>query len=234
MTLPVIIVSVKRVCLISLVAAVVITLLFIIPVYITVKINAPVTNVICGKTIIIDPGHGGDDPGAQGCSGLLEKDVVLDISLRLADLFSRAAVYTVLTRDTDGWLDLEDRIELIRSYNADIYISVHANSFPEPIWSGAQTFYFSKSEEAKSLAVFIQRELAGRLGPNVRKVKPGDDYFVLRKSSVPAVIVEVGFLSNPREEALLAQKDYRRRVAEAIFYGTVNYFSSVPDLHTED
>jgi len=159
--------------------------------------------------------------------------VVLDIGLRLAGLFNRAAVYTVLTRNTDegliepgshapaNWkrLDLEGRVELVALHNADLYVSIHANSFPEQVWSGAQTFYYSKSDEAKELAIAIQKELVSRLGPNLRKAKAGDDYFVLRKSTVPAVIVEVGFLSNPREEALLAQADYRRQVAEAVFHG---------------
>jgi N-acetylmuramoyl-L-alanine amidase len=205
--------------------------------YVSVKVSAPLSEAVCGKTIVIDPGHGGIDAGAKGRSGVMEKDVVLDIGLRLADLFNRAAVYTVLTRNTDdgliepgnrshaNWkrLDLEGRIALATEHNADIYVSIHANSFPEQVWSGAQTFYHSKSDDAKELAIAIQKELVSRLGPNLRKAKTGDDYFVLRKSTMPAVIVEVGFLSNPREEALLAQADYRKQVAEAVFYGTVNY-----------
>ncbi len=205
--------------------------------YVAVKVNAPLSEAICGKTIVIDPGHGGIDAGAHGRSGLQEKDVVLDISRHLAGLFNRAAVYTVLTRDEDkgfiepgahspaNWkrLDLESRVNLASQHNADLYISIHANSFPEQVWSGAQTFYHSKSDEAKALAISIQKELVNRLGPNLRKAKTGNDYFVLRKPTMPAVLVEVGFLSNPREEALLAQADYRRQVAEAVFYGTVNY-----------
>lgn len=205
--------------------------------YVSVKVNAPLSEAVCGKTVIIDPGHGGDDAGARGRSGLLEKDIVLDISRRLAGLFNRAAVYSVLTRTNDNglikpgsgssanWkrLDLESRVELASRHDADLYVSIHANSFPEQVWSGAQTFYHSGSDEAKALAVAIQNELVSRLGPNLRKAKTGDDYFVLRKSKIPAVLVEVGFLSNPREEALLAQAEYRAQVADAIFYGTVNY-----------
>lgn len=211
--------------------------LLLVLTYVTVKVNAPISEAVCGKTIIIDPGHGGDDAGAGGRSGLREKDVVLDIGQQLASLFNRAAVYTVLTRDTDNgliepgahpssnWkrLDLESRVELASRHNADLFISIHANSFPEQVWSGAQTFYHSNSDEAKALAISIQKELVSRLGPNLRKAKTGNDYYVLRKSTVPAVLVEVGFLSNPREEALLAQADYRKRVAEAIFHGTVNH-----------
>jgi N-acetylmuramoyl-L-alanine amidase len=217
------------------VAAVVIVLLVLART--AVRVNAPLSEAVCGKVVVIDPGHGGDDCGARGRSGLAEKDVVLDIGRHLASLLNRAAVYTVMTR-TDGEspaggansgsgrrepLDLESRVDLAVRSRADLYISVHANSFPEPVWSGAQTFYHSRSDESKALAQAIQKELVARLGPNLRKAKPGDDYFVLRKTTMPAVIVEVGFLSNPREESLLAQQDYRRRVAEAVFRGVVAY-----------
>jgi N-acetylmuramoyl-L-alanine amidase len=234
---PVVVLWTNRAYLVTLATIGTVIAFLLILTYVSVKVNAPLSEAVCGKTIIVDPGHGGDDAGAKGRSGLLEKDVVLDIGLRLAGLFNRAAVYTVLTRNTDegliepgshspaNWkrLDLEGRVELVALHNADLYVSIHANSFPEQVWSGAQTFYYSKSDEAKELAIAIQKELVSRLGPNLRKAKAGDDYFVLRKSTVPAVIVEVGFLSNPREEALLAQTDYRRQVAEAVFHGTVNY-----------
>jgi len=202
-----------------------------------VRVSAPLSDAVCGKVVAIDPGHGGYDCGARGRSGLAEKDVVLDIGRHLAGLLNRAAVYTVMTRDDDDdlvrdeslgpvqrkRLDLESRVDLAARSRADLYISIHANSFPQPVWSGAQTFYHSRSGESKALAQAIQKELAAQLGPNLRRAKPGDDYFVLKHSKMPAVIVEVGFLSNPREESLLAQPDYRRRVAEAIFRGTVNY-----------
>ncbi len=234
---PVVILWTNRAWLVALGTIGIVMAFLLILTYVSVKVSAPLSEAVCGKTIVIDPGHGGIDAGAKGRSGVMEKDVVLDIGLRLADLFNRAAVYTVLTRNTDdgliepgnrshaNWkrLDLEGRIALATEHNADIYVSIHANSFPEQVWSGAQTFYHSKSDDAKELAIAIQKELVSRLGPNLRKAKTGDDYFVLRKSTMPAVIVEVGFLSNPREEALLAQADYRKQVAEAVFYGTVNY-----------
>lgn len=234
---PIVIVWTNRAWIVALATIGTVIAFLLVLTYVAVKVNAPLSQAVCGKTIIIDPGHGGDDAGARGRSGLLEKDVVLDIGLRLAGLFNRAAVYAILTRSADdgliepgshpaaNWkrLDLESRVELASRHNADLYISIHANSFPEQVWSGAQTFYYSKSDEAKALAIAIQKELVSRLGPNLRKAKTGDDYFVLRKSTIPAVLVEVGFLSNPREEALLAQADYRRQVAEAVFYGTVNY-----------
>ncbi|MDI7247382.1 MAG: N-acetylmuramoyl-L-alanine amidase [Bacillota bacterium] len=234
---PVVVVWTPRAWLVTTAAIGAVVVMLLVLARAAVRVSAPLSDAVCGKVIVIDPGHGGDDCGARGRSGLAEKDVVLDIGRHLAGLFNRVAVYTVMTRDEDEdlagdgslgpmqrkRLDLESRVDLGARSGADLYISVHANSFPEPVWSGAQTFYHSKSEESKALAQAIQKELVARLGPNLRKAKPGDDYFVLRKSKMPAVIVEAGFLSNPREESLLAQPDYRRRVAEAIFHGTVNY-----------
>ncbi len=234
---PVVVIWTARAWLVAMLAVAAVAAALVVAVRTAITVSVPLSDAVCGKIIIIDPGHGGEDAGARGRSGLLEKDVVLDIARHLAGLFNRVAVYTVMTR-TDGAgpresarlgsmeakrLDLEGRVNLAAKSGADIYISIHANSFPEPVWSGAQTFYHARSEAGRSLAVAIQRELAAGLGPNLRKAKPGNDYFVLRKSEMPAVLVEVGFLSNPREEALLAQADYRRRVAEAIFRGTVNY-----------
>lgn len=234
---PVVVVWTPRAWLVTTAAIGAVVVMLLVLARAAVRVSAPLSDAVCGKVIVIDPGHGGDDCGARGRSGLAEKDVVLDIGRHLAGLFNRVAVYTVMTRDDDEdlagdgsldpmrrkRLDLESRVDLGARSGADLYISVHANSFPEPVWSGAQTFYHGKSEESKALAQAIQKELVARLGPNLRRAKPGDDYFVLRKSKMPAVIVEVGFLSNPREESLLAQPDYRRRVAEAIFHGTVNY-----------
>ncbi|MEW5865830.1 MAG: N-acetylmuramoyl-L-alanine amidase [Bacillota bacterium] len=241
----VVVVWTRRAWLVAMVAVAASAALFLVATHTTVNISAPLSDAVCGKTIVIDPGHGGEDTGARGRSGLLEKDIVLDIAKHLASLFNRVAVYTVMTRgDGEGLggpgsrgpmenkrLDLESRVDLAAKSRADLYISIHANSFPEPVWSGAQTFYHSKSEASKVLALAIQKELVAGLGPNLRRAKPGDDYFVLRKSVMPAVIVEVGFLSNPREEALLARPDYRRRVAEAIFRGTVNYLVESSKKH---
>ncbi|HHV61416.1 MAG TPA: hypothetical protein GXX51_02085 [Firmicutes bacterium] len=199
--------------------------------------TSSLADAVCGKVIAIDPGHGGTDPGAIGRGGLTEKDLVLDIAKRLAALMNRVAIYTVLTREGDRTLaggqdadiaywkreDLDKRIEAARNAHADLFISIHANSFPEPMWSGAQTFYHSKSGDSKHLASAIQEQVVARLGPNLRKIKPGDSYYILRTATMPAVIVEVGFLSNPREEAMLGDPDYRQRMAEAIFHGTVEY-----------
>ncbi len=191
---------------------------------------------ISGKVILIDAGHGGIDGGAVGVTGLVEKDVVLDIALRLRRLFKRAGVYVVMTREDDRDLadesinnlygrkrnDLNKRVDMINKSDAVLFISIHANSFPESIWSGAQTFYPSGDEESVLLAQSIQGQLVADLGPNNRKAKSAELY-ILENSKIPGVLVEVGFLSNPREEGLLKDPDYREKVAIAIRKGTERY-----------
>ena len=106
---------------------------------------------------------------------------------------------------------------------ADLLLSIHVNSFPQSIWSGAQCFYYAGNPESKELANAIQDELAARLGPNRRRPVAAD-YLILKATRMPAVTVEVGFISNPREERLLADAAYREQLAEAIFAGAVAYF----------
>jgi N-acetylmuramoyl-L-alanine amidase len=198
----------------------------------------PTTRSIVGKVIVLDAGHGGRDSGAVGRSGLQEKTVTLEIVQELQARLSEAGAKVVLTRNGDEDLadqgdpkyttrkerDLWRRVGIANQSKADIFISVHVNSFPQSIWSGAQTFYQAGGEEGARLARSIQKEMVDRLGPNRRKARPAD-YRVLRSTNMPATIVEVGFISNPREEALLSKTEYRKKVAEAIFLGVMDYFS---------
>jgi N-acetylmuramoyl-L-alanine amidase len=200
------------------------------------RTTVPLPGVVTGKTVVIDAGHGGRDPGAVGRSGLAEKEITLDIALRLRRLFSRVGVYVVMTREKDldygetGDLsrgtrksrDLAYRAEIANRSGADLLLSIHVNSFPQSVWSGAQCFYEAGNQEGKELAVAIQDELAARLGPNRRRPVAAD-YLLLKTARMPAVTVEVGFISNSREERMLADAAYRQQVAEAIFAGTVTY-----------
>ncbi|NMB02320.1 MAG: N-acetylmuramoyl-L-alanine amidase CwlD [Firmicutes bacterium] len=194
---------------------------------------------ISGRTIVIDAGHGGIDPGAVSAKGILEKDITLQIAKKLETLLKRAAVYVVMVRHGDHDLadsselnllnrkrqDLARRVYIAEEAQADLYLSIHANFFPSPIWSGAQTFYYEEDSESAQLARDIQAELVRQLGPNNRVAKTGD-YRVLRDPSMPAVLVEVGFLSNPSEADLLAQPDYQQRIANAIFAGLCLYYGN--------
>lgn len=214
-------------------------------------VTSPGPSNVSGRKIVIDAGHGGRDPGAIGRTGLQEKEVNLDIAKRLKRLFSRVGVTVVMIREQDidyggaGALkaatvseesegvslgithkrrDLIYRAKKTNESKADLLLSIHVNSFPQSIWSGAQCFYDLNNPRSKTVAERLQEQLAQDLGPNRRKALPAD-YMILKATNIPSVTVEVGFLSNPREEKLLATPDYREMLAQAIFKGTLNYLA---------
>jgi len=194
--------------------------------------------VVADKLIVIDPGHGGEDPGALGTTGVNEKDIVLEVSKKLADILRQAGARVLLTRETDRELsesgtrslrqakveDLTRRAELANSRRADLFVSIHVNSFPDRREDGAQTFSQPGSTESRKLAVAIQQELNRFLENPGREAKQVD-YFATRMAKMPGVIVEIGFISNPREEKLMLDPSYQSRIAWSIYAGIVRYLA---------
>lgn len=178
--------------------------------------------------VVIDPGHGGNDPGKVGVDGSLEKDINLQIALFLKEELENMGIKVVMTRETDVCLavegatnkkssDMKNRAELINDLAPVCMISIHQNSFTDQSVSGAQVFYYSQSEDSELLAENIQEKLIELVDPdNDRKIKTGDDYYILRKTSCPGVIVECGFLSCPAEAAKLSDEEYQRKIAVAV------------------
>jgi len=206
----------------------------------SLKLNSVFSSDLTNKVIVIDPGHGGADPGAQN-SGLKEKDVNLDISLRLRKVLEAKGCNVIMTREVDmdffrpGFYEgrmakraeLNHRINLATENNADLFISVHTNSFPQRNTYGMETYYHLKSATGKALAELIQEQLTRLQSDNKRKAKAGD-YYLINQTKMPAVIVEVGFISNPRERKQLLSNDYRDLIAEAIGTGIDQYFKEFP------
>ncbi len=200
------------------------------------EVVSRIADAVSGRCVVIDAGHGGIDPGAVGKSGVREADIVLSVARRLQLLFNRAGVVTIMTREDDRDLagaagnnpairkrrDLEERVRKSAQASPDLTVSIHANSFPESMWSGAQTFYKVGCSEGMHLAKAIQDSLVQSLGPNTRRAKSADLY-VLKNCAPPVALVEIGFLSNPREESLLRTSEYQQKAAEAIFAGIVDY-----------
>lgn len=187
------------------------------------------------ECIIIDPGHGGADPGKVGIDGALEKDINLQMAYILKEQLEAEGFYVILTRTSDeipgsenGDItkvqDLQNRIRLIAEEDPLLVISIHQNSYPQESVRGAQVFYYETSEEARQLAECIQRQLilAADDG-NHRQAKGNTSYFLLKKTPVTTVIVECGFLSNWQEAALLQQEDYQRLMTGAIVDGILEY-----------
>ncbi len=171
--------------------------------------------------VVIDPGHGGSDPGAVGIGGLREKDIILPISLRIAELLEREGIQAVLTRPNDTFVSLDGRVQIARSSNADLFVSIHANaiSLSRPDVNGLETYYYSSG---LGLAQTIQRTILEKLNMRDRGVRQAR-FYVLRNSPMPAVLVEVGFVTGREDAAKLANPDFREQMAEAIAAGIIRY-----------
>ncbi len=185
--------------------------------------------------VVIDPGHGGNDPGGIGESGVLEKDVNLSIALLLRDNLEQQGIEVVMTRETDCGLynetsknkkkeDLAKRIQIIEEADADFVLCIHQNIFTDSKYKGAQVFYYESSEEGAKLADSIQNQLIIGVDPeNNRVSKSNMNYYMLKQSPIPIVIVECGFLSNKEEELKLGTLEYQRALAWNIYLGTMHY-----------
>jgi len=192
---------------------------------------------LSGKVIAIDAGHGGVDGGAVSREGIIEKDINLAVSLYLRDYLQQAGALVVMTREVDQDLadqnarrrksqDLIRRVSFIKEKKADVVISIHMNSIPSSRWSGAQTFYYAKQHpDNKALATFIQDEIKLNMENTNREAKTVNTLFILKSVEVPMALVEVGFLSNPREARLLADEEYQKKMAAAIYLGILRYTS---------
>lgn len=182
------------------------------------------TGPLRGATVVIDPGHGGSSPGARGF-GMLEKDLTLDISLRLHRLLLSAGVNSVLTREEDRFVALDARPQIANRLGADMFISIHINSTGgKKTWSGIQTYYHMNNAVSRALAKAVQSALVETLSLPDRGVRSDRTLYrtglaVLRYAQVPAILVEVAYINHPGDASLLAQPEFRQKVAEAIFEG---------------
>ncbi len=176
--------------------------------------------------VVIDPGHGGPDPGAVGIGGLRETDVVLDVSLQLARLLQARGVDVVLTRTTEVDVDLPPRVALANASNADAFVSVHANalSMARPDVNGIETFYFEGgSSRSRALAAALQQQmLAISPGSPDRGVRTAR-FFVIRRTVMPSALVEMGFVTGSLDARRLADPNFRRRMAIALATGILTY-----------
>lgn len=174
--------------------------------------------------VVIDPGHGGPDPGAVGINGLRETDVVLDVSLQVAQLLQQRGVQVLLTRTSEVDVDLPPRVALANSSGADVFLSIHANalSMARPDVNGIETFFF-ESPRSRALAAAVQEEmLAVSPGSPDRGVRQGR-FFVIRRTVMPSALVEMGFVTGQLDSPRLADPEHRRRLARAIAAGLLNY-----------
>ncbi len=169
-------------------------------------------------TVVIDPGHGGGDPGAIGIDGIQEKQIVLDISLQVATILREQGANVVLTRDRDLEVELEPRVQIAERANATVFVSIHANSInmSRPDVNGIGTYY--TSEAGHRLAITVQNTAATDTGMNNRGVHAAR-FYVTRQTSMPAILVETGFVTGAEDAPRLADPTWRSQMAEAIARG---------------
>ena len=187
--------------------------------------------------VVVDAGHGGDDPGKIGINGAPEKDINLQIAQKLKKYLEAEDVEVVLTRETEDGLydahasnkkvqDMRRRCELINKEKPACVVSIHQNSYHEESIHGAQVFYYKTSKESEDLAKILQKELVRVAEPaNHRQAKANDTYYLLKKTEAPTVIVECGFLSNWEECAKLRNEDYQAKLVWAIQMGILKYLN---------
>ncbi|RFA32658.1 N-acetylmuramoyl-L-alanine amidase CwlD [Virgibacillus dokdonensis] len=192
---------------------------------------------LSGKTIVIDPGHGGPDGGAVGKDDTQEKDISLEVSKKLQKYLQQVGAIVYLTRETDRDLasenvkglskrkseDIRNRLSFINEQEADLFISLHLNALPSTKWRGAQTFYNPQKDENKHLAEMIQAEFIRNLENTNRAALAINNVYLLKYAETPGALVEIGFLSNVEERELLKDTDYQQKVAASIYKGILRY-----------
>ena len=224
---------------------IVMTCLLVLSILIVVKESAEYVSVLkengtkeTRHTIVIDPGHGGNDPGKVAINSALEKDVNLAIALKLKKYLEQEDMEVVMTRQEDKGLyeetdsnrkvhDMKNRLAIMEGAKPALVVSVHQNSYPEESVSGVQVFYYRDSAEGKRAALLMQEQMIATLQPaKEREAKENSTYYILKKTTVPTIIVECGFLSNREEADRLTSEDYQERVAWAIHLGIMRYINS--------
>lgn len=184
--------------------------------------------------ILLDAGHGGADPGKVGVHEELEKDINLSVAKKLQSELEKKNIHVVMTRESDEMLsgemgeqgkvaDMKERVRIINDTKPNLAISIHQNSYQDSQVHGAQVFYYSSSKEGEKVAFVLQEKLKEMDEQNTRQPKANNTYFILKRTEVPMVIVECGFLSNESEAKLLKTEEYQETLAQAIMEGILSY-----------
>lgn len=202
-------------------------------------VNTPVASDVAlsnvkNKIITIDPGHGGSDSGAVGPNGYTEKEGAFAISQKVASILNQSGAKVVMTRDSDVDVygpnasarnELQARVDVGNNANSDIFVSVHCNAFVNPAANGTQTFYYGYSYQGQRLAQSIQEKMIEANGLRDRGISTCN-FYVVKHSYMPAVLIETAFITNYDEEALLSDDEWQTTMAKAIAEGINEYFSN--------
>lgn len=202
-------------------------------------VNTPVASDVAlsnvkNKIITIDPGHGGSDSGAVGPNGYTEKEGAFAISQKVASILNQSGAKVIITRDSDVDVygpnasarnELQARVDVGNNANSDIFVSIHCNAFVNPAANGTQTFYYGSSYQGQRLAQSIQEKMIEANGLRDRGISTCN-FYVVKHSYMPAVLIETAFITNYDEEALLSDDEWQTTMAKAIAEGINEYFSN--------
>ncbi|PGS53868.1 N-acetylmuramoyl-L-alanine amidase [Bacillus sp. AFS041924] len=186
------------------------------------KVNASSKKILTGKTIVIDAGHGGEDIGASGQNGTIEKDVTLAMVKNIQnELEKRTGAKVILTRNDDVRVSLADRVKIAEENNADLFVSIHFDAFFTNEVEGITSYYNKKSDEP--LAALIHEHIFNNgLDARDRGVSLGD-YYVLRENPRPAILLELGYISNSTDETRMTSEEFQTNTTNSIVDGLIEY-----------
>ena len=201
------------------------------PLNMTPRVNVNIDGDLNGRTVTLDAGHGGSDNGAIGPTGVKEKDVTLAVALKVERILAEQGAQVIMTRRTDidvaspyasNTQELQARVDY--AGGADIFISIHCNAFSTPSSNGMETFYGTSNSDSYRLAALLNEELLRYGGLNNRGVKSAN-FYVIKHTTCPSSLIELGFVTNYEEERLLASDDYQEKLAQAIVAAINRFFS---------
>lgn len=181
--------------------------------------------------VILDPGHGGFDGGKEGINGAIESEINLSVALLVRERLNEAGITSMMTREKEESVgdtkveDLKTRVSMINETKPHLAVSIHQNSYSSESIHGAQVFYYTHSDEGKKAALQMQTALLAVDQDNTRQAKENASYYLLKRTEVPTIIVECGFLSNHKEAEKLIDEEYQNALAEAIVNGIQSYLS---------
>ncbi len=202
------------------------------------------------NTVVLDAGHGGGDPGKVGVKDVVEKEINLEIAKKVEKILKKAKIKVVMTREEDAMLagegstgtkaaDMKERVRIINEEAPQLAVSIHQNSYQDAVVHGAQVFYYSESSDGEKAAKIMQNALLAVDEDNTREAKANNTYYLLKRTEVPTIIVECGFLSNPEDANNLCNEEYQDKISEAICKGILEIIGKEfpkdkPDKKSDD
>ncbi|SCV18541.1 Putative N-acetylmuramoyl-L-alanine amidase YrvJ [Bacillus cereus] len=174
------------------------------------------------KAIILDPGHGGNDPGSIGSNGTREKDITLKTAKNIQKKLEEKGMTVILTREDDTFVSLKDRVAIAQNKSADLFLSIHYDGFTTSDVNGVTTYY-NKGLREWTIAKMIHGHLFKHIQAKNRGVKSGD-YYVLRENQKTSILLELGYITNPKDEERMNSQQFQADVASGVVSGVIEYF----------